>query len=138
MTRDEVIRMALEVGGIDKPEPDSPGVVFLERFAAMVAEAEGDKHNTGTHTCSDRCQRYACVAVREAVAAERERAQQIVTGMKTELQTLLEKTYLEGAIAAVKAEREACAKVCEDISAKNPFVWGIVECVARIRARGEA
>jgi hypothetical protein len=40
MTRDEVIRMALEVGGIDKPEPDSPGVVFLERFAALVAAAE--------------------------------------------------------------------------------------------------
>ena len=41
-------------------------------FAKLVAAAEADKHNTGTHTCSDRCQRYACVAVREAVAAERE------------------------------------------------------------------
>jgi hypothetical protein len=41
-------------------------------FAALVAEAEADKHNTGSHTCSNRCQRYACVAVREAVAAERE------------------------------------------------------------------
>jgi hypothetical protein len=44
----------------------------LQAFAELVAAAEADKHNTGTHTCSDRCQRYACVAVREAVAAERE------------------------------------------------------------------
>ena len=43
MTREEVTRLALEVGGIDKPEPDSPGVVFLERFAALVAAAERDR-----------------------------------------------------------------------------------------------
>jgi peptidoglycan/xylan/chitin deacetylase (PgdA/CDA1 family) len=70
MTRDEVIRMARETGyGWLMTNMHVPA---LERFAAMVAEAEADKHDTGTHTCSNRCQRYACVAVREAVAAERE------------------------------------------------------------------
>ena len=113
MTRDEVIQMAVEVGGIDKPEPDSPGVVFLERFAAMVAKAE------------------------------RERAQQIVDGMKTELQTLLEKTYLEGAIAAVNAERAACEAIAEkelgntamltSLPPQSAAAWNIL---AAIRARG--
>lgn len=40
MTRDDIIRMAMEIGGIDEPEPDSPSVAFLERFAALVAAAE--------------------------------------------------------------------------------------------------
>jgi peptidoglycan/xylan/chitin deacetylase (PgdA/CDA1 family) len=70
MTLDDVIRMAREAGyGWSMTDMHAPA---LERFAELVAEAEADKHNTGTHTCSDRCQRYACVAVREAVAAERE------------------------------------------------------------------
>ena len=73
MTRDDVIRLAREaklsneIGAFGYPY-----LPELERFAELVAEAEADKHNTGSHTCSDRCQRYACVAVREAVAAERE------------------------------------------------------------------
>jgi hypothetical protein len=42
---------------------------------------------------------------------------------------------------AVKAEREACAKVCEDLMLKeNPYErWeGMKWCMDRIRARGEA
>jgi hypothetical protein len=76
-------------------------------FAAMVADAEADKHNTGTHTCSDRCQRYACVAVREAVAAE----------------------------------REACAKVCDEVECGAGMMieerHTANECAKKIRARGE-
>ena len=40
MTREDITRMAREAGGIDEPEPDSPGVCFLERFADLVAAAE--------------------------------------------------------------------------------------------------
>ena len=76
MTRDDVIRMARDAFAVNYcPLPVSEG--RIERFAAMVAEAEADKHDTGTHTCSNRCQRYACVAVREAVAAEREACEAI-------------------------------------------------------------
>ena len=67
MILNDVIRMAKEAGytGYDAQAER------LHHFAALVAEAEADKYNTGTHTCSQRCQRYACVAVREAVLAER-------------------------------------------------------------------
>lgn len=34
------------------------------------------------------------------------------------------------------AEREACAKVCEE--AERPNLYGVKECAAAIRARGEA
>jgi hypothetical protein len=96
MTRDEVIRLAREANmGFDI---SVWGVIEeLQAFAAMVAEAEADKHDTGTHTCSNRCQRYACVAVREAVAAE----------------------------------REACAKMCEEVIDRC-----VTDCAAAIRARG--
>ena len=48
------------------------------RFAEMIVatEREGMKLN-GIHTCHDQCQRPVCVAIREAVAAERERCAQI-------------------------------------------------------------
>ena len=37
---------------------------------------------------------------------------------------------------AVAAEREACAKVCEDRERAN--LYGVKECAAAIRARGQA
>jgi hypothetical protein len=64
-----------------------PEIVFthLERFAALVA------------------------------AAERNRALEIVSDMKEELQAKFEQTYMEGVIAGAAAEREACAKVCDEL-----------------------
>jgi hypothetical protein len=40
----------------------------------------------------------------------------------------------EGWSAGVKAEREACAKVCED--GERPNLYGVRECLTAIRARG--
>jgi hypothetical protein len=62
-------------------------------------------------------ERIAAVARFAALvaAAERERAQQIVEGMKPEVQAMLKKTYMEGAVAGAKAERKACAKVCLNV-----------------------
>ncbi len=46
------------------------------RFAAMVASAKEAEHKEAMrwdiHSCGPTCKRYACVATREAVAAERE------------------------------------------------------------------
>jgi hypothetical protein len=44
----------------------------LQRFATLVASAEREKHKWDIHSCSPTCNRYACVATREAVLAERE------------------------------------------------------------------
>jgi hypothetical protein len=38
---------------------------------------------------------------------------------------------------AVKAEREACAKVCEKTITSQRSAWGANFCIAAIRARGE-
>jgi len=37
--------------------------------------------------------------------------------------------------AAVAAEREACAKLCDEM--ERPNLYGVRECAAAIRARGE-
>ena len=85
-----------------------PEIVFthLERFAALVA------------------------------AAERERAILIAKNMKEELEAKFEQTYMEGVIAGAAAEREACAKVCEELDAWNEDDPGS-SAAAAIRARGQ-
>ena len=72
-----VIEMAREAGLVGGP-------VYargLERFAELVRADEREKYKWDIHSCGPTCKRYACVAMREAV----------------------------------EAEREACAKVCEEL-----------------------
>ena len=95
MNRDDIIAMARESGmelyGLGR---DRTNFVFiLERFAKLI---EQHLYYDGIHTCHDECQRPACVAVREAV----------------------------------KAEREACAKVCDEYAQAR-------YAAEAIRARGE-
>ena len=45
---------------------------ILERFAELVRADEREKYKWDVHSCGPTCKRYACVAMREAVEAERE------------------------------------------------------------------
>jgi hypothetical protein len=110
MTRDDIIRMARKADPgfeTDTFHAESlVGMEAIERFAALVA------------------------------AAERERAIEIAKGMQEELQAKFEQTYMEGVIAGATAEREACAKVCEELNAWNEDDPGS-SAAAAIRARGK-
>jgi hypothetical protein len=44
----------------------------VERFAGLVRADEQEKYKWDIHSCGPTCKRYACVAMREAVEAERE------------------------------------------------------------------
>jgi hypothetical protein len=44
----------------------------LKAFAALVREDEAERYKWDIHSCGPTCERYACVAMREAVLAERE------------------------------------------------------------------
>ena len=44
----------------------------LERFAELVRADEREKYKWDIHSCGPDCKRYACVSMREIVAAERE------------------------------------------------------------------
>ena len=82
MTRDEITRWARKAGGADITSHGwtswvgTQSTEFLERFAALVAAAKeaefAERLRTDVHSCHDNCQRVTCVAVREAVQAERE------------------------------------------------------------------
>ncbi len=75
MNRDDIIRMTREAEGIQfNYRPSEEFVYFAERFAALVAQ---HLSYDGIHTCHAECQRPACVAVREAVKAEREACAQL-------------------------------------------------------------
>ena len=45
---------------------------YERSIAALVREDEAEKHKWDIHSCGPTCKRYACVAMREAVLAERE------------------------------------------------------------------
>ena len=107
MNRDDIIRMAREAG-FEKTRIYKSKIVrridnigAVERlisiaFAAGVAAERQRMEIDSIHTCHDECQRPACVAVREAV----------------------------------KAEREACARVCDEYAQAR-------YAAEAIRARGE-
>jgi hypothetical protein len=69
-----VIEMARDQG---LPETEVAGVFIvnqddLGRFAELVRADEREKYKWDVHSCGPTCKRYACVAMREAVEAERE------------------------------------------------------------------
>jgi cytochrome c556 len=83
----------------------------LKHFEALVRADQDEKYKWDIHSCGPTCKRYACVAMREAV----------------------------------EAEREACAKVCEELvpdmsrTANDASVWDVAtfDCAAAIRARSK-
>ena len=107
MDRETVIRLAREAGllGIlDKYAHEFLDGVFdldvcgeLERFAALV---EQHAIFSGIHTCNPGCQRPACVAVREAVAAEREQCAKVC---ESEWSNVAEKMYGQECAAAIRS-----------------------------------
>ncbi len=74
MSEDEVMELAQRAGTYTEVEDGEEWLVMSEsafpRFAALI---EQHLSYDGIHTCHAECQRPACVAVREAVKAERER-----------------------------------------------------------------
>ncbi len=79
MNQYNILKMAREAGllrgGDGWTEPHRWGITELERFAALI---EQHLSYDSIHTCHDECQRPACVAVREAVKAEREACAEMV------------------------------------------------------------
>jgi hypothetical protein len=74
MTRKDIILMAdasgLSLYGMGKDREQF--IDYLECFADLIASAEREKYKWDIHSCSPTCNRYVCVAKREAVLAERE------------------------------------------------------------------
>jgi cytochrome c556 len=82
----------------------------LKAFEALVRADQDEKYKWDIHSCGPSCTKAACVAMREAV----------------------------------EAEREACAKVCDELvpdmsrTANDASVWDVAtfDCAIAIRARG--
>ena len=112
MTRDEITRWARKAGGADITSHGwtswvgTQSTEFLERFAALVAaakEAEFAKRlRTDVHSCHANCQRVTCVAVREAVQAEREACAKVCDSS-------IHDSHIEGYSGAKHSARRECA-----------------------------
>ena len=55
----------------------------------------------------------------------------------TKLEELKVAAWVAALKAATRIEREACAKVCDDMSGEGIITWYAKECATAIRARGE-
>lgn len=107
MNREDLIRMALEAGmqaNVSKDAVNALGnsvpVQWLDRFAELVAEAERRKHQADIETWKA-----------EAATAEKWRAMAFA---KDPMQP--GKAVQEIQREAMELEREACAKVCEEMA----------------------
>ena len=77
---DKTIDMAREAGWKDLRDYDSEmrhdffmgNTDSLKAFEALVRADQDEKYKWDIHSCGPTCKRYACVAMREAVEAERE------------------------------------------------------------------
>lgn len=114
MTREDIIAMAQKVGFSKQGRapayyamPDE-----IERFAVLVAakasaakDAEhAEKLKNDIHSCGPTCTRYACVAVREAVEAEREACAALIQSNAEACDTYsTARAILESNAAAIRA-----------------------------------
>ena len=109
MTREEIIKLAREAG--------------MERVI--------DVHKDGTRTIElphpDLLERFAALVA----AAERER---IIAANAPEIEKI--NAHIKALEKAVEDEREACAKMCEDMGRGHGFAFAEFDCAAAIRARG--
>ena len=82
-----VIEMAREAGAHPSHNPDlydiwSISDKALERFAELVRADEAEKYKWDIHSCGPTCTKVACVAMREAVEAEREACAKVCDVLK--------------------------------------------------------
>ena len=78
----DTIDMAREAGWKDLRDYDSEmrhdffmgNTDSLKAFEALVRADEQEKYKWDIHSCGPTCKRYGCVAMREAVEAEREKS----------------------------------------------------------------
>jgi len=71
----DTIDMAREAGFDTHTSEVAMNVFFTEElkaFEALVRADEAEKYKWDVNSCGPTCKRYACVAMREAVEAERE------------------------------------------------------------------
>jgi hypothetical protein len=122
MTRDDIIRMAKEAGFTDGELAWHDHM--LERFAALVSDAEAKRmHDEGMVTVGHMREK-----IEKAIAAERERGQVWFDAVTAQHKQ------------EVLAEREACAKVCDDLPEEQMWLdhllfVGSRSCAEAIRAR---
>jgi hypothetical protein len=84
---DKTIDMAREAGAIHIHErPKEFAIVgndSIKAFEALVRADEQEKYKWDIHSCGPTCNRYACVAMREAVEAEREKVLKEIADAKS-------------------------------------------------------
>ena len=55
----------------------------IERLVALARADQDEKYKWDIHSCGPTCKRYACVAMREAVEAEREKVLKEIADAKS-------------------------------------------------------
>jgi hypothetical protein len=83
----DTIELAREAGFEQVDQDVDEWICFtdeIERFEALVRADQDEKYKWDIHSCGPTCKRYACVAMREAVEAEREACATVCEKMRSE------------------------------------------------------
>ena len=80
MTKEDIIAMATKAGFWQEYKNSFKcSSEAINDFAVLVAAATDEPWKWGVHSCGPTCNRYACIAVREAVLTERAAMMQLFT-----------------------------------------------------------
>jgi len=144
MDKEDIIRMAREAGCIPRRHPayDNDVQVFatpdvLERFYQLAVAAERERIIAANAPEIEKVNAHIKALVK-TIEDSKEYKRGYADAMNWKLQNHLEHLP-SGLEAAVKAEREVCARVCEE-QTQGASAWkeGAIACAAAIRARGQA
>lgn len=123
MTQDEIVTMARKAGLVragDKwVEPARWGVTEVERFAALVAAAERNI--------------LAAWMIQRSYATGHG---DTIEDLLKELEWQIAENWTNALVKGVEGEREACAKVCDELAARDKLSNYYAVAAKAIRARG--
>lgn len=137
---DDVLHMANEAGIVMSLTDDRVTLNKLNRFLELHLKTLVSE---GYRQCAKGQQTTQFCGLLEEAVAERDKYEAIIADMARmlELQQKSEAVVIDMIAAAVKAEREACAKLCENIFQTTPlyttYAQAAQDCAEAIWARGE-
>lgn len=113
----------------------------LERFAELVREDEAQKYKLDIHSCGPTCTKIGCVAVREAVKAERDFYDDLLHNIKSWSEAYPLSIFPEPDLAKAHEVLQANGMTLDAISASNMrhVITQVQSMIDKaIRAKGQA
>ena len=136
-----IMEMAREAGFVTLAINEDTWGPYLEAFAELVREDEAEKYKWDIHSCGPTCTKVGCVAVREAVQAERDFYDDLLHNIKSWSEAYPLSIFPEPDLAKAREVLQANGMTLDAISASNMrhVITQVQSMIDKaIRAKGQA